>query len=115
MNLCVLTHCMQCLNVAVIAWFTSFLELYNIHSNAIERATGFVRTRTTDVFLHLALDAWNAICLLITLTVGAYLETSSRVLKMLKSLVAWVAKQLMGLYSSNSFRRLLLTAMLRSL
>ena len=78
MKFCVLTHCMQCLNVAVIACFTMLLELDDINNNAIERATGFVSARTTtDVFFHLTLDAWNVIiCPLITLAIGPYLEAS---------------------------------------
>ena len=53
----VLTHRMQCLNVAVIAYITMLLELNDINNNVIERVTGFVSVRTaTDVLLYLALD-----------------------------------------------------------
>jgi hypothetical protein len=74
----VLTHCMQCPNVAVVACLTMLLELDNIDNNAIKRATSFVSARTAAaVFFHLALDAWNAIiCPLITLAIGPYLEAS---------------------------------------
>jgi hypothetical protein len=55
------------------------LELDNVNRNAIEWSTGFISTRTAaDIFLHLALDARNAIiCPLITLAIGSYLETGS--------------------------------------
>jgi hypothetical protein len=57
MKFCVLTHCMQYPNVAVVACLTMLLELDNINNDAIEQATGFVSARTTtDVFFHLALD-----------------------------------------------------------
>jgi hypothetical protein len=78
MKFCVLTHCMKCPNVAVVACLTMLLELDDIDNNAIERATGFVGARTTtDVFFRLALNAWNAIISpLITLAIGTYLEAS---------------------------------------
>jgi hypothetical protein len=78
MKFCVLTHCMKCPNVAVVACLTMLLELDDIDNNAIEQATGFVSARTTtDVFFCLALNAWNAIISpLITLAIGTYLEAS---------------------------------------
>jgi hypothetical protein len=52
------------------------LELDDVDNDAIKRATGFVSARSsTDVFLHLALNAGGTcICLLITSAVGAYSE-----------------------------------------
>jgi hypothetical protein len=54
------------------------LELDDGNNNVIERATGFVSARTTtNVFFHLALDAWNAIISpLIPFAIRAYLEAS---------------------------------------
>jgi hypothetical protein len=58
MKLRVLTYCMQCLNVTVVACLTLLPKLDNINDNAIERAAGLISTRTTtNVFLYLALDA----------------------------------------------------------
>jgi hypothetical protein len=70
---------MQCPNVTVVACLTLLPKLDDINNNAIERAAGLISTRTTtNVFLYLALDAWNAvICLLTTLAIGAYLKTYS--------------------------------------
>jgi hypothetical protein len=49
---------MQCLNVTIVACLTLLLKLDNINNNAIEQAAGLISTRTTtNVFLHLALDA----------------------------------------------------------
>jgi hypothetical protein len=77
MKFCVLTHCVQCPDVAVVACLTILLKLDNINNDSIERAAGLVSARTTtDVLFHLALDAWNAICPLITLAISSYLEAS---------------------------------------
>jgi hypothetical protein len=75
---CVLTHCVQCLNVAVVAYLTMLLKLDNVDNDLIERAAGLVSARiTTNVLFYLALDAWNAIIyLLTTLAIGSYLEAS---------------------------------------
>jgi hypothetical protein len=54
MKFCVLTHCMQCPNVAVVACLAMLLELDIVNSNAIERAARLISLRTsTDVFFHL--------------------------------------------------------------
>jgi hypothetical protein len=54
----VLAHCMQCPDISIIACLTMLLELDDVDNNAIKWATGFVSARSsTDVFLHLALDA----------------------------------------------------------
>jgi hypothetical protein len=54
----VLTYCMQCLDISIVACLTMLLELDDVDNDAIKRATGFVSARSsTDVFLHLALDA----------------------------------------------------------
>jgi hypothetical protein len=106
----VLIHCMQCLNVAVVACLTMLLELDNINNNAIERAASLVSSRTlTDVFFHLALDARNArICPLFTFPIGGYCKACSRVFEMLDSRIAWMAKQLMGFHRSDNLRSFLL-------
>jgi hypothetical protein len=57
-KLSVLTYCMQCLNVTIVACLTLLLKLDNINDNAIEQAAGLISTRTTtNIFLYLALDA----------------------------------------------------------
>jgi hypothetical protein len=110
MKFCVLTYCMKCPNVAVVACLTMLLKLDDIDDNAMEWATGFVSARTmTDVFFHLALDAWNAIISpLITLAISTYLEASRWVFEMLNSLIAWVSKQLMCTHCGNNLRSFLL-------
>jgi hypothetical protein len=56
----VLTHCVQCSNVAVVACFTMLLELDDVDNNVIKRTTGLVGARTTtDILFHLALRAAN--------------------------------------------------------
>jgi hypothetical protein len=58
MELCVFTHCMHCLDIAIVACLTMLLELDDVQDDVVERAAGLVGTRTsTDVFLHLALNA----------------------------------------------------------
>jgi hypothetical protein len=66
------------------------LELDNIYNNAVERAVSLISLRTlTNVFLYLALDARDArISLLFSFPISAYCKASSRVLKMLDSLIA---------------------------
>ena len=57
----VLTHCIQCPYITVVACLTMLLELDDVDNDAVERAVSLVSSRTsTDVFLHLALDARNA-------------------------------------------------------
>jgi hypothetical protein len=58
MELRVFTHCMHCLDIAIVACLTMLLELDDVQDDVVERAAGLVSTRTsTDVFLHLALNA----------------------------------------------------------
>jgi hypothetical protein len=79
MELCVLTHCMQCPDITVIACLTMLLELDNVNNNAVEGTVSFVSSRTsTDVFLHLALDIGNVrVCPLFPFAMGAYCEACS--------------------------------------
>jgi hypothetical protein len=57
MKFCVLTHYVQCLDVAVVACLTMLLKLDNVDNNTIEQAAGLVSARTTtDVLFYLALD-----------------------------------------------------------
>ena len=89
-ELCVLTYCMQCPDVSIVACLTMLLELDNVNNHAIERATGFVSARSlTNIFLYLALNArGTCICLLRTSAICAYSKACSRVFKMLDSLIA---------------------------
>jgi hypothetical protein len=66
------------------------LKLDNIYNNAVERAVSLISLRTsTNVFLYLALDAKDArISLLFSFPISAYCKASSRVFKMLNSLIA---------------------------
>jgi hypothetical protein len=49
---------MHCLDIAIVACLTMLLELDDVQDDVVERAAGLVGTRTsTDVFLHLALNA----------------------------------------------------------
>jgi hypothetical protein len=49
---------MQCPDISVVACLTMLLELNDVYDDAIKRATGFVSAwSSTDVFLHLSLDA----------------------------------------------------------
>jgi hypothetical protein len=66
------------------------LELDNIYNNAVERAVSLISLRTlTNVFLYLTLDAKDVrISLLFSFPISAYYKASSRVLKMLNSLIA---------------------------
>jgi hypothetical protein len=66
------------------------LKLDNIYNNAVERAVSLISSRTsTDVFLHLALDARDArISPLFSFPIGAYCEAGGRVFDMLDSLIA---------------------------
>jgi len=57
MKFCVLIYYIQCLDIAVIAYLTMFLELDNINNNVIEQVIGFVSVRMmTNVFFYLTLD-----------------------------------------------------------
>jgi hypothetical protein len=57
-ELCVLTYCMQCLDITIIACLTMLLKLDNVNNNAVERLVGLVGSRTsTNVFFHLTFDA----------------------------------------------------------
>jgi hypothetical protein len=52
-----LTHCVQCPNVAVVAYLTILLKLDNVDNDTVERAAGLISARTTtDILFHLALD-----------------------------------------------------------
>jgi hypothetical protein len=55
------------------------LELDNVNDDAVEGTVSLVSSRTsTDVFLHLALDAGNArVCLLFPFAMRAYCEACS--------------------------------------
>jgi hypothetical protein len=90
MELRVFTHCMHCLDIAIVACLTMLLELDDVQDDVVERAAGLVGTRTsTDVFLHLALNAWDArICSLFSFAISTYCEACSRVFEMLNSLIA---------------------------
>jgi hypothetical protein len=79
MELCVLTYCMQCPDITIIACLTMLLELDNVDNDAVEGTVSFVSSRTsTDVFLHLTLDVGNArVCSLFPFTVSAYCEACS--------------------------------------
>ena len=90
MELCILTYCVQCLNITIVACLTMLLKLDNINNNAVERAVSLIGSRTsTDVFFYFALDARDArICPLFSFPIGAYCEACSRVLEMLDSLIA---------------------------
>jgi hypothetical protein len=58
MELRILTHCMQCLDISIVACLTMLLELDDVNNDAIKRATGFVSaSSSTDVYLYLALNA----------------------------------------------------------
>jgi hypothetical protein len=90
MELRVLTYCVQCPNITVIAYLSTFLELDNVNDNAVERSLSLVSLRTlADIFLYLALDARDArICLLFSAPICAYYKACGRVFKMLDSLIA---------------------------
>jgi hypothetical protein len=66
------------------------LELDNIYNNVVERAVSLISLRTlTNILLYLALDARDArISLLFSFPISAYCKASSRVFKMLNSLIA---------------------------
>jgi hypothetical protein len=86
----VFTHCIQCPNITVVAYISTFLKLDDVNRNAIEQSTGLISARTTaDVFLHLSLNTQNTIvCPQISFSVCAYLEASGCILKVFKCIIA---------------------------